>query len=948
MKDFIKQFIVQINGSKFKGSGVLIKSYKEDFYVFTAKHNFAYKDDDKKNVQEIKLGNIQHDIKVNKIEVFHPYLQSLTIKISNVIFLDKDSLDFIILKIDKQESKGLDNLEQLKIFNDDFKKCVLAGYPKIRGDNSIGYFDCFYETKVDEDEARDDYRNTFEVYSTKPLYTHKNEEMETIVGISGGGVFVKGSDDNIYLAGIEIEYKGITNLVCISLRDIIDEVNEKLENDKIEVGGFSLYEKFGIDIEKLKLKSIKDEISKKNEYIIETLNKKKGEYDEYVFLKNPKNEYFKVINEKYKKVGNLAKAFLYNGIVFHENRDYNRATRHFKKAVKLDPNLEVYFSHSKFKRENLSKKQNKAIEKNIANLSSNNEEQLIENLIESINKDEDELESKILHLNHLLYRKIDLSLFSWSEEKNLIRSCTKLNFKQTFIKTREEIIKYTKKLSDFYLEKRDFQNARGQLKGLILKFQLEDDIEINKKLLNIYETSQNDFFGNSCIDRTLLIDELFELMNRFEFNSDENKKIQKMIKNISKVDDRYTKFTEKIESFEKDYDERIGSLSLGLKHISNNIVDKDVLMKIDFMLEHLTNSHGSLNIKLDRFEENRIEFKKNYQHILKIFKMIMKKGNKDLEESIKKISHQNSIDTRLMLNQLLRRIERGLNTIEIVDDTANFSNLDEKLKKIVADEIERFYVKTDNSKEIIDEKDKIIRLIQKRYGEHVLSLKKSLKSKNQEIIGLKIQLKESDKWLDEINRKYETLEINSNKFEQELLKLKRENKQLVDSISKSNSNTIDYVKFMKYKNEVESLKKLIKQLEIENKQIDELKKSIELSSETASNLLELEKTYKKEVEQIEKRFKKIKHNPKNEKRLRRISRQIKGFENKLEEIKKEKKGDTLITLRLVEADLEKIESIMNKKRLPIYRLYYLVRSILIGGILLGFLVIILLNYIYKF
>lgn len=237
-------------------------------------------------------------------------------------------------------------------------------------------------------------------------------------------------------------------------------------------------------------------------------------------------------------------------------------------------------------------------------------------------------------------------------------------------------------------------------------------------------------------------------------------------------------------------------------------------------------------------------------------------------------------------------------------------------------------------------------MIQKRYGEHVLSLKKSLKSKNQEIIGLKIQLKELDEWLDEINRKYETLEINSNKFEQELLKLKRENKQLVDSISKSNSNTIDYVKFMKYKNEVESLKKLIKQLEIENKQIDELKKSIKLSSETAKNLKSLEKNYADKITSLEDRYNKIISNPNNQVLLKKIVTQVAKFGKTLIDIKNT--NDTSeITLHLLESDLEKIESIMNKRRLPVYRLYCLIRSILIGGILLGTLVIILFNEPYK-
>ena len=142
--------------------------------------------------------------------------------------------------------------------------------------------------------------------------------------------------------------------------------------------------------------------------------------------------------------------------------DYNRATRHFKKAVKLDPNLEVYFAQSKFKREKgLSDKQKKEIEKNIANLSSNNEEQLIENLRESIDNNEEELKSKILHLNHLLYRKIALLEYlgdyygEYKGKEKFTDIEYSLELKEKFNKRREEIIKYIKRLSDYYLDKRD-------------------------------------------------------------------------------------------------------------------------------------------------------------------------------------------------------------------------------------------------------------------------------------------------------------------------------------------------------------------------------------------------------------------------------------------------------------------------------------------------------------
>lgn len=62
--------------------------------------------------------------------------------------------------------------------------------------------------------------------------------METISGISGGGVFVKDENEQIYLVGIEIEYIGIKSLIYVGLKEVIGEINKKLKerfDDEIEV-----------------------------------------------------------------------------------------------------------------------------------------------------------------------------------------------------------------------------------------------------------------------------------------------------------------------------------------------------------------------------------------------------------------------------------------------------------------------------------------------------------------------------------------------------------------------------------------------------------------------------------------------------------------------------------------------------------------------------------------
>jgi hypothetical protein len=135
-KDDIKRYIVQIKGIEFTGSGVLIQSNKNS-YIFTAKHNL--KSTEKQEVNDIEIEDIKEDIENGDIKILAPYSNII---IKDVIGLNDISIDFIILVVDKENSKGL---EQLRVFNDDFKECVVAGYPTIRGDGSIEYF-CFIKT----------------------------------------------------------------------------------------------------------------------------------------------------------------------------------------------------------------------------------------------------------------------------------------------------------------------------------------------------------------------------------------------------------------------------------------------------------------------------------------------------------------------------------------------------------------------------------------------------------------------------------------------------------------------------------------------------------------------------------------------------------------------------------------------------------------------------------
>jgi len=98
-----------------------------------------------------------------------------------------------------------------------------------------------------------------------------------------------------------------------------------------------------------------------------------------------------------------------------------------------------------------------------------------------------------------------------------------------------------------------------------------------------------------------------------------------------------------------------------------------------------------------------------------------------------------------------------------------------------------------------------------------------------------------------------------------------------------------------------------------------------------SKLDKVEDNIDKKIDEVKVRFENIKNNPKNEKDLEKIAEEIKKFENKLEEVKT---YNSKITLSLLKSDLEKIESIMNKNKRPIWNIYCQTRFVVLGVIII--------------
>ncbi len=102
----------------------------------------------------------------------------------------------------------------------------------------------------------------FECEPKKVLFNYDNSDIEIIGGISGGGVFVKGNDGQVYLAGIETGLYGVNNLEAVYLIKIIEKINEKV-NTRIPTGGFKPLK--GFEYQFLSLEFLADNL--KNDYI---------------------------------------------------------------------------------------------------------------------------------------------------------------------------------------------------------------------------------------------------------------------------------------------------------------------------------------------------------------------------------------------------------------------------------------------------------------------------------------------------------------------------------------------------------------------------------------------------------------------------------------------------------------------------------------------------------
>jgi hypothetical protein len=504
----IENYVIHLKFRENNGSGVVVKPFEEsDYcYVFTARHTFEVenKDGEAEFISPL-LNNQDFEIITKKFSQF---------KIESVIELENKKIDLLILCIKNYSFPFWDEIKPLKIFSGDINNninCVVAGFPAIHGHNELEFYTCKYVISNEKD-------STLEVESIKPLSTHEKTELDTNRGISGGGLFIEGNNSQIYLIGIEFEYKALAKLKCIDLRELIDTINLEIVNkklDKIGIGGYPILDNYNIGDITFDLSAIEKELL--NDYIKNVKNKP------IEFLKD-KNEKVNIeLEEAYQKVlinmKDIAHSYLYRGAVFNET--YNQlSTNNFKRAIHLNNNLEVYLERAKYIRNKTNHKK-----------------------IDDKNKQDNEF-------------NIDILKAKIGEEKNnealLILYSELLFYLQRYEEFYDEdIIKYMKLLLELYVEKLNFKEAERILENSDLNKNLNKEY-IRSMLFKCYFHSK--YLEQTKLSKKEFSDKLITLLGMFKFESQEYFYIKNKLKDLNIFDNYIFDLGEKFMKSEQKFD----------------------------------------------------------------------------------------------------------------------------------------------------------------------------------------------------------------------------------------------------------------------------------------------------------------------------------------------------------------------------------------------------------
>lgn len=217
-------------------------------------------------------------------------------------------------------------------------QCVIAGYPSAK-ELASSQFKSFF---CDRCKAIDESRHKYQVNTQETLFTGYKNDIESVKGMSGGGVIAFGADGNPHLAGIIRSSELFGDFAFTAIFGLMGKINEMLGVADTELQAYEnqCYYECGIDPNNLDINVVKaDIIASENNHLlsgydadspIESLERQKKSAD-------------KAYNDIVQKKRELSNYYLLLGIHYEEDNKSASSTASFKKAIHLDnKNQHIY------------------------------------------------------------------------------------------------------------------------------------------------------------------------------------------------------------------------------------------------------------------------------------------------------------------------------------------------------------------------------------------------------------------------------------------------------------------------------------------------------------------------------------------------------------------------------------------------------------------------------
>ena len=397
-----------------------------------------------------------------------------------------------------------------------------------------------------------------------------------------------------------------------------------------------------------------------------------------------------------------------------------------------------------------------------------------------------------------------------------------------------------------------------------------DDESIKKLLKDCYRELSEKL--NSINDRDYEISEISKKFMKLDFNQNDN--IQEQIfelKDMIQMSHEFKAMTNQVN----DYQKEIEALNKHIQLLSTHVSDKTLLNKINYRVfntdKKLDTVSTNLSNKIDtstnkitkKLDEVKTTIIKTNNQKFNSFLENVYRSNQALVSKIQTMYHQDdrvNKKAKIALDNYIKSMNEKIENYlsKPIESTNNMA----EIKKIIESSNWKFYkgIQGLYEKESDSYSRKLLEMsIAFTKREHELHIENLLEEKDNEIE----KLKES---IDELALEYQNSENKSIEKEEEITLLKEKFNSFKEKINNGAEKITDIDRF-KYEDEIEDLKKDIEQLNVKNKQIDELKESIALSSKTAETLVSLEKTNRDKLEiyleKIEQKYEELDSKKKN-------------------------------------------------------------------------------------